>query len=298
MKNATAYERKVKKLLSGASKSSQLSVRDDCMEVLMQGILQADASRRQAERALDTLLEEFVDVNELRVAPHKEITDCMGRDFPRAREKAETLTGVLNRIFDHSTTLSLDYVHELPKREIRRHLKELGLDTYASALLMLASFSTHALPVDQMLVDCLAADGLIHPGSDPADVQGFLERIVSQKDSRSAHEFLRAYAEKRSKSLPPKRTAAEAPAEAEATGLAEQPAKAAKPKAAKPKAKSAGKTPRKAAAKASKPIRKPPTKTAGKTKASSAAKPKPKAKVKPKPKAKVRTKPKAKASRK
>jgi len=293
MKNATAYERKVKKLLSGASKSPQLSVRDDCMEVLMQGVLQADASRRQAEKALDTLLEEFVDVNELRVAPHKEITDCMGRDFPRAREKAETLTGVLNRIFDHSTTLSLDYVHELPKREIRRHLKELGLDTYASALLMLASFSTHALPVNQMLVDCLAADGLIHPGSDPSDVQGFLERIVSQKDSRSAHEFLRAYAEKRSKSLPPKRTAA---AEAEATGLAERPAKAAKPKAAKPKAKSAGKTPRKAAAKASKPTRKPPAKTAGKTRASSSARPGRKAKAKVK--AKVKTKPKARASRK
>ncbi len=292
MKNATAYERKVKKLLSGANKSAQLSVRDDCMDVLMQGVLQADASRRQADKALDGLLEEFVDVNELRVAPHKEITDCMGRDFPRAREKAETLTGVLNRIFDHSTTLSLDYVRELPKREIRRHLKELGLDTYASALLMLANFNTHALPVDRMLVDCLAADGLIHPGSDPADVQGFLERIVSQKDARSAHEFLRAYAEKRSKSLPPKRT------QAEAAVPADQPGKAAKPKA-KPKAakgKSAGKAPRKAAAaKASTPARKAPAKTAGKSKASSTAKPGRKAKAAPKPKAKPRSKPKRKA---
>ena len=254
MKNATAYERKVKKLLSGMSKSAQLSARQDSMEVLIQGILEADAPRRQAGKALDALLEEFVDVNELRVAPHKEITDCMGRDFPRAREKAETMTAVLNRIFDHSTSLCLDYVHELPKREIRRHLKELGLDTYASALLALACFNAHAVPVDQMLVDCLAADHLIHPGSEPADVQGFLERIVPQKDARCAHEFLRSYAEKRSKALPRKPPRAEAPAaaaEPAATGQAgPAPDKPAPDKAAKPARKATEKAPAKAGEKA------------------------------------------------
>lgn len=257
MKNATAYERKMKKLLAGMSKSAHLSAREDCMEVLIQGILEADAQRRQAEKALEAMLEEFVDVNELRVAPHKEITDCMGRDFPRAREKAETMTGVLNRIFDHSTSLSLDYVHELPKREIRRHLKELGLDAYASALLALACFQAHAVPVDRMLVDCLEADELIHPGSEVADVQGFLERIIPQKDSRAAHEFLRSYAEKRAKSLPPKAAPVEAAPANNVEPAAAAPAKPAPEEPAPAKPAKPEKT-------AQKPAAKPPAKPVAK----------------------------------
>jgi len=249
MKNATTYERKVKKLLAGINRSAQIVPRADWMEALLQGILQADAPRKQADKALEEILAEFVDVNELRVAPQKEITDCMGKAFPHAREKALRMTSVLNGIFDHSNTLSLEYIHELPKREIRRHLRELGLDAYASGYLLLVSFGGHAVPVDQLLVDCLAADELIHPGSDIADVQGFLERVVPQKDGVAVHEFLRTYAEKRARTLPrrpeppPAPAWPPAPAPAPAVPAGQAPAPALPPAKAAPARPAARKAP-------------------------------------------------------
>ncbi len=59
-----------------------------------------------------------------------------------------------------------------------------------------------AVPVDQTLVECLKADGYVHPASDMADIRAFLERLVSPRYVAAAHEALRNYSEKRSKTLP------------------------------------------------------------------------------------------------
>ncbi len=202
MKNATAYEKKMKKLLGGMSKGKSIpTLKDDPFTFLIQSILEADVPRRAAAGVVSEINAEFVDYNDLRVAPVKDVTDCMPRDFYGQREKAESILKTLNAIFSHSSSLSLEYLQKMPKRDLRKHLQEIGMGAYASALTTMVIFGGHAVPVDRTLAYILENEECIAPASDIADIQGFLERIIPQKDGWAAHECLRDHVEKNLKSI-------------------------------------------------------------------------------------------------
>ncbi len=228
MKNATKYQKKVRKLLSGMPKPSrELPAEPDPLDWIPRAVLTADAAEADVDKAIEALEKEFVDVNELRVSPPKEIVDAIGRDYPYARAKARELTGSLNAIFTRRNTLSFAHTEEMSKRDLRRHLLELGLSPYGAAYMMLVVFGGHAIPVDRSLVECLEMDECIEPGSELEDVQGFLERIIRQKDAWAAHLFFRAYVTDHAKDLERKHKAeAEAAAKAEAEARARQEAEA------------------------------------------------------------------------
>jgi len=213
MKNATAYERKIKRLLGGIPKGRPFEPPADPIAVVMTSVFEAEVTRKEAGAAVEALMSEYVDYNELRVAPPKEIAEHVGRNHYAAREKAESLVRSLNSIFDRTCSMSVEYMTKMTKRDLRRHLMEVGLSPYAASAVVLKVFGGHAVPVDQSLVDCLEMEGYAHPGSDLADVQGFLERVIPQKDALVAHEFLRAYIEKFTKVLVKKRQARAAAAQ-------------------------------------------------------------------------------------
>jgi hypothetical protein len=190
------------------------------------------------------IAEEFVDYNELRVAPPKEIADAFGKDHPHARRKAVEITSVLNAIFGRRNTLSLEHVTKMTKRELRRHLAELGLSPYAAACLVLKVYAGHAIPVDRTLVECLEIDKCVEPGSEIEDVQGFLERSILQKDALAAHEFFREHIEKSAAALARKRKADAAKAAAEAAAREKAEAEAAAKAEAEAAAKAAAKAKR------------------------------------------------------
>jgi endonuclease III len=231
MKNATVYEKKVRKLLSGMGKSrlGEGWAARDPMVNLIEFILEGDSFGKMAKTATAALLSEYVDLNEMRVSPVKDLVECIGRDYPLARIKAETLIKALNAIFDRQCVMSVEYMRKMSKRDLRKHLLGIGLNHY-SAGCMLLMIGGHAVPVDGTLVECLEMEEYIHPGTGVEEVQGFLERMISPKEGIAAHEFFRTYVEKSSKALLKKRkdeaAKARAAAEAEAARLAAEQAKA------------------------------------------------------------------------
>ena len=245
MKNATAYQKKLQKFLGDMKKVKAAAPPTgiEAVEVLVRSILEADVTDSAAEAAIQTIRQEYVDINELRVSPIIDITDRLGHDFPQPRLKAEAITGALNKTFDRTYAISIDYMKEMTKRDLRRHLLEIGLSPYAAACVVLKVFGGHAVPVDDTLVEVLKMDGCVHPDSDLQDVQGFLERVIPQKDAFSAHAFLREYVVRSAKALARKRKAdAEAAAKAEAEAKAKAEAEAAlQAERAKKRAKAARK---------------------------------------------------------
>jgi endonuclease III len=229
MKNAKTYESAMRKFL-GQLPKRRGSALTDPMEILLESILLSDATGQQAQEALDALKQEYVDLNDLRVSPPREIAEVIGEEYPRAREKALGIVAVLGNLSVASGPLSLEHLRELPKRELRRRLGELGLDSFASAAVTLRVFGGHAVPVDATLVEVLELDGLAHPGSSVEDVQGFLERVVNQKDALEVFEGLRVHVEKHGKILAKHRQSPQAAveeAEERAQKQAEQEAAAA-----------------------------------------------------------------------
>ena len=204
MKNAKTYEKKVRKLLGGMDKSAAIE-EVDRVTLLVLAVLEEDSTPDQAAKALEAMNREFVDFNEARVSPHKEIAETVAPYVPDPREKADRLTAALNAIFERQYAISMDYMEEMTKRDLRRHLGEIGLTPYASARVVLA-FDGHAVPVDESLVASLDMEDCIHTESEIGDVQDFLERIVPQKNAIAAHLFFRKFVKQHSKQLEAKRS--------------------------------------------------------------------------------------------
>lgn len=211
MKDARTYERKVKKLLGGmkkkAFKASAPPMGDDLIRRLIESIFLADATDRDVEKAMAEIQKEFVDYNELRVAPEKDVIECLDKNHPRIRGKVQVLTSVLNGIYSRVNCLAAEYMHEMSKRDVRRHLRELGMPPFGEALVGITCFGMHAIPVDDSLFEVLQMNACVHASSDVTDTQAFLERIVAQKDGMSAHVFFREYVAKHAKVLEKKRKA-------------------------------------------------------------------------------------------
>ncbi len=195
MKNATQYEKIIKKqLLTGLNKTADAAVpREGVIPVMLAGILEEDVPEAEPETALAGFDDEFIDLNELRVAPIKEIAEAIGKDYPQRKAKAVIIGAALNALYLRQGRLGCSYMEEMSKRDLRRHLREIGLSPYAAAYTVLMGFGGHAVAVDESLVECLHMDEMIHPESDLEDVQGFLERIIPQKHARAAHTVLREY---------------------------------------------------------------------------------------------------------
>ena len=224
--NKTNYDKALKKLLSGMKKPKGTSVdKSDPVQMLVEAVFEADATPKQAAAAFTAIKNEFIDYNELRVAPAKDIVECVGRDHPDARRKAESLTQMLNAAFDRYYSLSFEYMAKTPFKDLRRHLLEAGLSHYASAKLMLTFLDLPAIPVDSTLVETLELKGLIPSDTDIAEIQTELEKLVPAKKCLAAHELLREFVEANAKELAKKRKAdAEVAAKAAAVQLAQEQA--------------------------------------------------------------------------
>ncbi|MFP4104480.1 MAG: hypothetical protein ACLFVU_00175 [Phycisphaerae bacterium] len=192
MKNAKEYQKRLKKYLADApTVKPDPADKEEPLRVLVESVLEPDATRDGVQKAIEGIESEFVDYNEVRVSPTKEIVTAMGKTFPDARPKAQQLKKVFRAMFDRTSSLSFEYMDEMGKRDLKRHFQEIGMADYPAASLLLRSFDAHAVPVDQTLVNRLKQDEIVDEESDLADVQGFLERVISAKDAFTAHEFFR-----------------------------------------------------------------------------------------------------------
>ncbi len=260
MKNAKQYGKKIKKLLTGIDKSQTIiETDDDPIGVLVGAVLSSDATQAQAKKALELLDEEFVDYNELRGSPPQDMIAILDNDFSNPVGRGEQLSKALGNIFNRTCELSVEYMEKMSKRDLRKHLREIGLDQYSSAVMIQKVFTGHAIPVDQTLVDSLIMNDCVAPDTDIDDVQKFLERLIQARNDAGAHKFFRQFVDKSAFALVKwrqKKLAEEQAAAAEAVAKA---AKAAKTKAKAKAKKAAAQAKKQAKAKAA--ARKTLTKT-------------------------------------
>ena len=161
MKESVSYTKKIRQLLSDLKKRlSPVAPPEDLepLAILTLSVLRANASLADGLAGLERIREEFVDFNEARVAPIKDIADVLGPSMAEARTKAERLTTALNRLYDHGNRLDFDHMAEMGVRERRLHLREsMGMDNFAEAHLMLYFFDAPSIPVDDRLAARLKA---------------------------------------------------------------------------------------------------------------------------------------------
>ncbi|MBT3279629.1 MAG: hypothetical protein HN909_01220 [Phycisphaerales bacterium] len=250
MKNAKAFEAKFKKAIKKKKTALEpVTEPRGWVSFLIHSILLSESTENQAVRARNALDREFVDFNELRVAPFNDIVNCLGVNYPLVRQKAAELTTSLAGVFSKAFAMNMDYAADMKKRELRVHLRDdLKLKPFAEAMVANLCFGVHAIPVSDGLTRAMQLKGLVDPEASVRETQAFLERIIAQKDSLGYIEALIAFEVDNAKAIQKIRREEEKQAEklrkieeAEAKKVADAEAKIAAEAAAKAEAEAQAK---------------------------------------------------------
>ena len=275
--NASKFNGLIRKL-SGTEREldvdSHESPEQDPILVMVYSFLLWEASTDQAHAAMDRLLQNSVDINELRVCFPHEIVQTIGVRYPRVQERAERLRAALNHVYRTEHKVSLSHLHERGKREIKNYIQQLdGMVPFVSGRVLLLSFDVHSMPVDDQLHALMFDHGIIDEPHDVESLHAWLTRQVTSAKAISTYLRLQRSIDAEAKSGKLKTRIAKLKkelAQLEAAALAEQK-KAEERAAAKAKAKakasaasSAKKAAKKSAKKTTKKVAKKTTKKVAK----------------------------------
>jgi endonuclease III len=206
MKHGSEYAKRVKKLFQSlVRKYGKLPEVDqaDPVEQLLLGILVECTSRQKAESVLKKIMQQMVDLNELRVTPSNELVQIMGDNFPLAQSKAQQISQALNAIRMRQETMDLSLLRQRGRREAREYLESLeGVTPAAAANVVLYSLDGHAIPVDDLTLYILRKDEIVEPAADKHTVQNFLERHINAGDSPAFAMLLNKYVMSKASRVP------------------------------------------------------------------------------------------------
>lgn len=194
MKNASKHAATLKGLLKRLTKQHKAEARPhlEPLRALVLGVLREDCDDKRAEEAMVRLDEEFVDVNELRVATELELADLMGPKYPAVAERSVRLRDMLMQLFDAEGRLTVDRIAGLTKKEQRQSLRSVPTMTpFAEAHLAMLGFGQSAIPVDRAIRAILLAEGAIDEEADLDTTQKFLEAHLKADECWPAFVALR-----------------------------------------------------------------------------------------------------------
>lgn len=188
MKNGTAYGKRIRFLfdkLRAETGKVPLPESTEPVPQLLRSMLSVDSTLNNAGKALNSLSEVMVDINEVRVSSPGEVAEHIDEFIPDAQACAVRCHDALNDIFRKTNGVSLSSLRGLGRREARQFLDDLaGVDPYSAASVMLWSLGGHAVPVDNRLLKVLKRADFVDPQATVAEVQAFLERHIQAHEAR------------------------------------------------------------------------------------------------------------------
>jgi endonuclease III len=217
MKNSREYSKKVQQLYRSLKRrfpKVEKVVYDDPVDALVYAIISENLSEAAAQSAIKKFADYFVDLNDLRVSPPKEIIEVLGDSAPVTTAIASKLTRVLKVIFDEYHKVSLEALKKIGKRPARRVLEKMdGVSRFAVDYCMLTSLQGHAIPLTETMIEYLRSSKLVYPNTDQEEIKGFLAKQTPAENAYEFYALLRRESES-SKKAESKKTAREAKSKA------------------------------------------------------------------------------------
>lgn len=197
VKNAAAHVRKLSALLKQLQKlpMEPWQALDPISQVVM-GFLEWNATARSAQAAYGRLMQELVDHNDLRVSHVREVVALIGPKYPRVEERAARLHDVLQAIYEREHAMTLAGLEKRSRRDVRQYLDSLpGMVPYVAAQVSLCCFGAGGMPVDDIILGHLQAQGIVEPATTVIQAEHFLEKHIESSEAVEMHRRLRAWAD-------------------------------------------------------------------------------------------------------
>jgi hypothetical protein len=200
MKNPANAAKKLSALLrklGSGSPPRELPSTEDPIGTIVVSMLLWDSTTERAVAGFQKLMNEAVDYNDLRVCMPHETIEILGVRYPRVQERCQRLRAVLRGIYLREHAVSLDSLKGQGKREVKKYIESLdGITPYASSRVLLLSFDTHAVPVDEQLKDLLVDGEVCEPDVEISDLSAWLAAQIKAEDAAAAHYGLQAWSDK------------------------------------------------------------------------------------------------------
>ena len=155
-----------------------------------------NATLAKADTAYASLMEELVDINELRVSLESEVMEIIGKSYPQVDERLTRMRESLNEVFKREHATAMSSIASKGKKEQRAYLDTLpGMVPYVASQVALLSFGAHAIPIDDKLNYLLTQEGILDEGTPTTDVESALIRVVKAADAMDTHLALQAWSD-------------------------------------------------------------------------------------------------------
>src|ERR1700722_16123426 len=185
MKQSGKHVDVLKSLLKKLRKDAQVPPRapQEPLMALVRGAMSYDMTDERAAEGMKTIDNEFVDLNELRVATELEAQELLGSKYPDIEKRVTMITQALNTIFEREHTLSLERLGSVSKRDARTVLRALpDIHPFVEAYVMLMSFDGHSIPIDDTMLEYLRNQGAVEENATMEEAQRFLEHHLKADD--------------------------------------------------------------------------------------------------------------------
>lgn len=196
VKNASLCAKKLNALLKkvGDVKPPEFPSPADPVAVLVMSMLMWESTTEKALAAYARLLEQVVDFNDLRVCMPHETMDIIGPRYPRALDRCQRLRAILRNIYLREHAVNLDSLCDTGKRDAKKYIESLeGIVPYAAARVLLLSFQTHAIPVDDQLRTQLIEAEVSDSSLEVPELSSWLAAQIRAEDGESAHFALQSW---------------------------------------------------------------------------------------------------------
>ena len=185
MKNATKHADDLKSLYRRLVKEWKPTPKEpqEALRALVRGAMSYDMPDSKAAEAMKHIQEEFVDLNELRVATDLEIHELLGVRYPEIEKRVAMITQSLNNIFEREHTMNLDRLNSVSKRDARQFLRELPeIHPFVEAYVMLYAFDGHCFPIDNDILVLLREHEIVDEQTPLEEAQRFVEHHLKAEE--------------------------------------------------------------------------------------------------------------------
>jgi endonuclease III len=164
------------------------------MEEMLVGILAEGASERKGASALSAISRYFVDWNEARVSSPCEIASAMP-ELAGAVDKAALVRSVLQRIYDLSNEMTLDFLKEKSPADAAKLIEGIpGFPEAALARATLLVLGHEAFPPTPRVVKVCRRLALLPEGHEPAALTHMIQNMVPEQNMFEFHWLLSEHA--------------------------------------------------------------------------------------------------------
>lgn len=198
--NAAANAKKLTALLKklGTVSPPEMPGVNDPVGVLVISTLMWESTTEKAITAYNRLMEQVVDFNDLRVCMPEEIVSVIGARYPKAQERSERLRAMLRNIYLREHAVSMDRLADGGKREAKKYVESLeGIVPYVASRVLLVSFDSHNIPVDEQLRAAMIEADICDESIDVNELANWLSSQIKAGEGVNVHYALQQWVDQR-----------------------------------------------------------------------------------------------------